>query len=198
VTQIPVTTYKGWTIEVSDYDGRFTATDTKPQNGEDSKRVSLQSETLEKLKKSIDARENKKKKAATVDLSLPVVNHNGTGAITGISLHNDDYLGIPRDRSHWSGKVYVDTPWVRDQLARIRALRQEAEAIEKKLIIAEVESISSSWHRQTGKSVKHDGDYAEAIADLKARYTSALLAAEEIAEKETEEAHAARRSKPAP
>lgn len=196
MTQVHVTTYKGWTIEVSDYDGRFTATDTKPQTGEpDPKRVSLQSETLEKLKKSIDARENKKKKAATVDLSLPVVNHNGTGAITGISLHNDDYLGIPRDSNHWGGKVYVDTPWVREQLARIRALRKEAEAIEKKLIIAEVESISSSWHRQTGKSVKHDGDYTEAIADLKARYTSALLAAEEAAEKETEEAHAAR---PAP
>lgn len=188
MTQIHVTTYKGWAIEVSDYDGRFTATDGNPQTGESNpERVSIHNEVLEKLKKSIDVRENKKKKAATVDLALPVVNHNGTGTITGISLHNDDYLGVPRDSNHWGGTIYVDTPWVREQLARIRALRQEAEALEKKLLIAEVESISGSWHRQVGKSVKHDGEnYAEAIADLKARYTSALLAAEEIAEQETE------------
>lgn len=187
--QVQLETYKGWDVTISTYDGRLTAKDLHPQPCEAKPtQVEIHSETLEKLRKAIDTRENRKKKAQAVDLALPVVNANGSGTITGISLHNDAYLGdIPADEH---GKLYVDTPWVRDQLARIRALHAEAHHLEEAIAIAEVEAVSGSWHRQTGVSVRHDsGDYAEAVEDLKARYTKALLAAEEAAEVETEGAH---------
>lgn len=187
MTQVHVTMYKGWEVEISDFDGRLTATDIRPQGGQTRpEQVTIHGETLEKLKKSIDTRENRKKKAATVSTYLPVVSPRGEGAITGISLHDDSYLGAPDH--HWED-LYVDTPWVRAQLARITALEEEVKRLESNLAVAAIAPISSGWNRKVGISVKHDGDYAEAIADLKARYTKALLAAEEIAEKESEGAN---------
>lgn len=195
MTQIAVEVYKGWQVHVSTHDGRFTATDQHPQEGHERPQdVTLHSETLEKLRKSIDTKENRKKKAKAITLSLPIANKHGSGTITGISLHNDSYLGeIPKDERGYGGNtLYVDTPWVRELLALIKELEEKAHALRRVLAIAEIKPISSSWNGGTGVSVKHDGDYAEAVADLRERYAKALLAAEEAAERETEEAQRAR------
>lgn len=189
MTQITIEVYKGWQIHVSTYDGRFSAVDIHPQKGHTrAQDVTLTNETLEKLRKAIDARENRKKKAKAIPLSLPIVSRHGSGKITGISLHDDSYLGeIPVDHHGYSDStLYVDTPWVSELLAIIKELEEKAHALRGVLSVAEVKPIAKSWNGGVGKSVRHDGDYAEAIEDLKQRYTRALLAAEEAAEIETE------------
>lgn len=128
-------------------------------------------DTLRKAKDAIDSKLSLLEKKEP--LNLAALSRSGIPvAITGIHLGTHVILTNPALDRDLSGRIYLDHPHIREQLARIKAIQEEAKAIDEAISVYVIKA-SYGYGRMEVE------EYEEYIAQLKESYAAAQSRMEE-------------------
>lgn len=122
-------------------------------------------DTLQKAKDLIDAK--LKILAKKEPLNLTALSRAGVPiTITGIHLGTHKILSQPTLDRDLGGRVYLDHPYIRSQLARLKAIHEEVKSIDEAI---SVYTIKTSY----GYGRMEVEEYEKYISELKENYASA-------------------------
>lgn len=133
-------------------------------------------DTLQEAKDLIDTR--LKTLAKKEPLNLAALSRSGVPiTLTGIHLGTHNILSQPPLTRGLDGRVYLDHPHIRSQLARLRAIQEEAKAIDQDISVYTIKTSYGSGRMEVE-------EYEGYIAELKESYAAAQTKMEESASEE--------------